>query len=158
MSQQFRSFLLSRLFTFGKSLLFTLLFTLLFGGCALLALDGERESSSAERDPVAAAALRYRNTPSSQKEAEGRKRASSRNEKRLVRGMAMEEVLTLWGEPAEVQVAGSPGLGFERWIYFEGLSSPWSLSSGRVVYFERGMVSGWSAMEPGTSLSEARRD
>jgi hypothetical protein len=61
----------------------------------------------------------------------------------LVVGMRPRDVQDLWGEPGEVQTAGERGQGYERWVYFEGLSSRWSLSTARFVYFENGRVVGW---------------
>src|SRR5947209_3888910 len=52
----------------------------------------------------------------------------------LVRGMGMGEVYRVWGQPADVEVAGRGGSGNERWIYYEGLSR--GLSNSRIVYFE----------------------
>ncbi len=64
-------------------------------------------------------------------------------ERDLVLGMQMSDVRNVWGEPRDVQMAGDPRYGNQRWIYFEGLSSPWSTSRARIVYFENGRVVGW---------------
>lgn len=61
----------------------------------------------------------------------------------IVMGMPMEDVVRAWGDPADVQVAGDPYNGNQKWTYFSGLSSTWSLKSGRIVYFESGRVVGW---------------
>jgi hypothetical protein len=66
----------------------------------------------------------------------------------LVLGMQMQDVRDAWGEPRQVDTAGDPGAGNQRWMYFNGLSSRWSLSSARVVYFEAGKVVGWDTVQP----------
>ena len=57
--------------------------------------------------------------------------------------MSTQEVRAAWGEPREVETAGDPRLGNEKWTYYNGLSSRWSISSTRIVYFEAGKVVGW---------------
>lgn len=64
----------------------------------------------------------------------------------LVPGMKMQDVLALWGHPGEVETAGSPRHGNQRWLYYTGLSGRWSLSTIRVVYFEAGKVVGWDTL------------
>lgn len=58
-------------------------------------------------------------------------------------GMKERQVLRNWGEPRVVENAGHPEDGNARWVYFSGLSSRWSLSPMRIVYFENGVVVGW---------------
>jgi len=65
------------------------------------------------------------------------------NEANLIRGMSTQEVRAAWGEPREVETAGDPRLCNEKWTYYNGLSSRWSISSTRIVYFEAGRVVGW---------------
>jgi hypothetical protein len=65
------------------------------------------------------------------------------NSGQIVLGMPMTDVRQVWGEPLDVESAGDPRAGNERWVYSEGLSSRWSLAPTRVVYFERGRVIGW---------------
>jgi hypothetical protein len=61
----------------------------------------------------------------------------------LTVGMSMSDVASIWGEPRDVETAGNPALGNQRWTYYEGLSSRWSMSTARMIYFERGRVVGW---------------
>lgn len=63
----------------------------------------------------------------------------------LTLGMSMPKVKRLWGQPQDVEVAGDPNSGNERWTYLNGLSSRWGTSSYRVVYFEQGQVAGWES-------------
>mgnify|MGYP001561987397 CR=1 FL=1 len=63
----------------------------------------------------------------------------------LVQGMSMTDVREVWGEPGEVETAGSPTYGNQRWIYYTGLSSQNGLGSARSVYFEAGRVIGWQS-------------
>ncbi|HLD99417.1 MAG TPA: hypothetical protein VJB59_04120 [Bdellovibrionota bacterium] len=65
------------------------------------------------------------------------------NEANLIPGMSTQEVRAAWGEPREIDSAGDPRLGNEKWTYYNGLSSRWSISSTRIVYFEAGKVVGW---------------
>ena len=58
-------------------------------------------------------------------------------------GMEMNEVTNTWGEPWEVQVAGDPSRGNQKWSYFSGIQSRWDSAPIRVVYFEAGQVVGW---------------
>ena len=63
----------------------------------------------------------------------------------LVLGMDMSDVKSAWGEPRDVETAGSASQGNQRWVYINGLSGSESrqLASSRAVYFERGKVVGW---------------
>lgn len=61
----------------------------------------------------------------------------------LILGMDMRDVRTAWGEPGEVQIAGNPAMGNQRWIYYTSPSLRWGLRQARVVYFEGGKVAGW---------------
>ncbi|MEK6578444.1 MAG: hypothetical protein AABZ55_04390 [Bdellovibrionota bacterium] len=63
----------------------------------------------------------------------------------VVLGMTMEDVLRLWGHPSDVDTAGDPRLGNQKWHYFSGLTSRWGMGGARVVYFEQGLVVGWNA-------------
>ncbi len=121
-------------------------------GCALLPFDDDfdaQQADSAGLDPEAyysQFAQRHEEETAAlmaaqQLEAE-RIRAAVRYSD-LVVGMGMDQVRAVWGEPREVQTAGDARMGNQRWVYFNGLSSPWSLSSARIVYFEEGRVVGW---------------
>ncbi len=51
-------------------------------------------------------------------------------------GMSKDDVISKWGRPAKVEVAGNPDNENERWTFYEG-------GSLRQVYFESGAVQGW---------------
>lgn len=61
----------------------------------------------------------------------------------IVFGMDRDEVLSSWGEPGKVQIAGNPNEGNERWVYSESGSRYFGESRSRFVYFKNGRVSGW---------------
>jgi hypothetical protein len=61
----------------------------------------------------------------------------------IVVGMKMDDVVTVWGRPRDIEVAGDPRFGNQKWIYHEGVSSRWGLRPLRVIYFEEGRVAGW---------------
>lgn len=59
-------------------------------------------------------------------------------------GMSKDAVKASWGEPEQVEVAGNPIYGNERWHYSEQLpSAEGYLTENRLVYFEGGRVAGW---------------
>lgn len=62
----------------------------------------------------------------------------------IVIGMPKEAVIKSWGEPENIEVAGNPNYGNERWLYthFESSTEGFQKQE-RVVYFERGRVTGW---------------
>jgi hypothetical protein len=64
---------------------------------------------------------------------------------RLTLGMAMPQVIELWGKPSEVQTAGDANDGNQRWYYSEGVAGLYGLGSHRIVYFEQGRVAGWES-------------
>jgi hypothetical protein len=94
-------------------------------------------------------------TPSFEEaEAERRQERMERDQERVrvaldqrdvTLGMKMRDVLNVWGEPGEIEAAGQSD-SHQRWIYFTGLSSSWSLGSARAVYFENGRVIGWETL------------
>jgi hypothetical protein len=55
----------------------------------------------------------------------------------ITMGMSKDNIVTRWGQPSRVDVAGNPMNQNERWSYYE---------SGKVrqVFFEAGRVGGWS--------------
>ncbi len=133
-------------------------------GCAsLFGRQLSDEEQLAESDPVAAAALKLRHghlgrssmaAPAEFEDAndlaeqDHLRLSAARSRQDVVTGMSPDEVRALWGEPREIEHAGLPGSGNERWTYFEGLSSRWSLSTARVIYFEGGRVAGWEVQKP----------
>lgn len=52
-------------------------------------------------------------------------------------GMGKSDVVTAWGKPGRVEIAGNPGNQNERWTFFED-------GSVKQVYFEGGTVQGWA--------------
>ena len=63
-------------------------------------------------------------------------RYSPRRSRIIARGMQKEDVVSMWGNPHRVDVAGDPELENERWVFYEA-------GEKRYVYFERGRVEGW---------------
>jgi hypothetical protein len=63
----------------------------------------------------------------------------------IAAGMTKQAVRDSWGAPDEVLVAGNPMYGNEKWMYREQMtSSEGYMTETRVVYFEGGLVVGWS--------------
>lgn len=59
-------------------------------------------------------------------------------------GMTRQAVKEAWGAPDEVEVAGNPIYGNERWKYQEQVTSREGyMTERRTVYFESGRVVGW---------------
>lgn len=59
----------------------------------------------------------------------------------VVMGMSVQDVRESWGTPRDVEVAGNPDEGNQRWIYRSGLTP--GLNSERILYFEQGRLVGW---------------
>ncbi len=98
-------------------------------------------------DPIAHVAIQQRRRPASAELA-----TPTYNEVEVQRGlqageltlgMGIDDVMTVWGQPIEVQTAGDPEAGNQKWVYHNGLSDQWRTSTRRVVYFEAGRVAGW---------------
>lgn len=125
-------------------------------GCATLGLDSPFEGEAASEqeeavDEVAEIARRYRRDSREQADhssAQDQRRVIAQATGALTLGLSMDDVYSMWGEPREVIPAGAPGMGYEKWVYYEGLSSPWSVSTARVIYFEKGEVVGWQTARP----------
>lgn len=113
-------------------------------GCALMSLRDENQESYTG-DPVAAAAMKLRQPSSlnSPYRASVDQLESARNHNDIIRGMTRDDVVEIWGTPRKIEPAGDEASGNERWIYSEGLSSRWSLSNTRILYFEQGQLAGW---------------
>ena len=117
--------------------------------CAGLPFGGTSRSDEEELallDPVAHAARKYQRTqvPSYRKETGVIESAIANRD--IIRGMTREEVTEAWGTPHTIEPAGTDGNGNERWIYSEGLSSQWSVSTARILYFEDGHLAGWETL------------
>jgi hypothetical protein len=114
----------------------------LLNGCALFAPMTEDEMY--ENDPVGRAALALRQDRSPAGETPfASAEMSERPSDQLTLGMSAYRVRSLWGQPQEVENAGDPASGNQRWIYLNGLKRGWGTSDYRVVYFERNQVVGW---------------
>jgi hypothetical protein len=60
----------------------------------------------------------------------------------MVRGMRMDEVKAIWGQPREIETAGDPRSGNQRWIYPKVLLQDDSILP-KTVTFEKGQVIEW---------------
>ena len=60
-------------------------------------------------------------------------------------GMSAHDVQAAWGSPRDVETAGMPGSGNERWVYYNGNSMNYGMERPRIVYFEQGHVVGWES-------------
>jgi hypothetical protein len=110
-------------------------FLLFLSSCALFPLQGDLDPP----DPYAEAMLQQQEAQAMQQYQINMARAR----RDITLGMTHEDVMNIWGEPRSIDRAGHDSSGNQRWVYYEGLSSPWSLSTMRVVYFEEGRVVGW---------------
>ncbi len=72
--------------------------------------------------------------------------AESEGRRSLQMGMSRKEVRSLYGTPAEVEVAGNPQDGNFRWIF--PLSTFRKLGNTKIVTFEEGRVAGWETVRP----------
>ncbi len=61
---------------------------------------------------------------------------SPRSSREVVLGMDKGQVIQLWGNPHQVDVAGNPRLENERWTFYEQ-------GVRKYVYFAQGKVEGW---------------
>jgi hypothetical protein len=61
-------------------------------------------------------------------------------------GMEPSDVVSVFGHPRKVEFAGDPNLGNQRWVYFADLSDRGEAKRQRIVYFEKGRVSGWETV------------
>ena len=73
------------------------------------------------------------------------RRVSSYRPKASVRiGMGKKNVQSKFGSPDEVEIAGNPKYGNERWTYERNVrTSRGSYEERKVIYFENGTVVGW---------------
>lgn len=127
------------------TILSLLIGTCLLNGCALLSPD-MTEDEMYENDPVGRAALALRQDRSPASEISYSAAAPENRDvpmDQLTLGMSTYRVQALWGQPQEIENAGDPSLGNQRWIYLNGLKRGWGTSDYRVVYFERNQVVGW---------------
>lgn len=66
----------------------------------------------------------------------GFRQAGARSSAEIFTGMGKDEVMSLWGRPMRVDVAGDPRNQNERWSFYEA-------GRRKQVYFEAGYVQGW---------------
>lgn len=119
----------------------------------MLGLSEPTDEEKYQNDPVALAALPFRSGAPLTDAYPNRTPAVARSEddpekpaplpQQLTLGMPSDFVQNLWGQPQEVETAGTATSGNQRWIYFNGLSNRYGTSDYRVVYFEKGQVVGW---------------
>jgi len=64
--------------------------------------------------------------------------ASSIRRNKLYLGMKKDHVVSSWGRPAKIEIAGDPRNQNEKWSFYENGKS-------RHVYFESGAVQGWTS-------------
>jgi hypothetical protein len=134
-----------------KLFFLSLVFSFAVSGCAALKLSdfgladlagaGDQEI---DFDPVATAAARVRSPANATSSGYERQDYAAPLGSHLSLGMSMGQVIALWGDPSDVESAGDSRQGNQRWTYFSGLSSRWSVGARRVVYFESGRVAGWN--------------
>jgi hypothetical protein len=134
---------------------FTLAILLTQSSCALLS-PKSAEEEALENDPVARAAYEVRQGSDRSPASWGQVASQDGTDdsgnsapiptyKNLILGMSMPRVRSLWGNPQDVETAGDPSQGNQRWIYSEGIKSRYGLASNRVIYFEDGRVAGWES-------------
>lgn len=75
---------------------------------------------------------------------ESRSRTLASSENNLQLGMLKNNVQSFLGRPDQVEVAGNPIHGNERWTYIRSVPTlDGYYTEKRVIYFERGNVVGW---------------
>ena len=65
-------------------------------------------------------------------------------------GMTRQAVKESWGPPDDIEVAGNPMYGNEKWQYSEQVTSREGyMTERRTIYFESGRAVGWPVSEVG---------
>ncbi|GAB4016103.1 MAG: hypothetical protein Fur0010_15690 [Bdellovibrio sp.] len=59
------------------------------------------------------------------------------SDRQIYQGMTKQDVVSMWGRPARVDVAGDPRNQNERWSYYVN-------GAMQYVFFENGVVAGWN--------------
>jgi hypothetical protein len=132
-----------------RSLLFFTIVTLLtLSGCAGMGIDDDKDL-----DPIAkvAISLRQGRHPAYTREATTEADVEERQQRmrlaaadrEVIPGMDMRQVRGILGEPFDIETAGDPGQGNQRWVYPLGLSGRFGLGAKRMLYFEEGKLVGW---------------
>lgn len=112
------------------------------------------ESDVPDKDPIARAAfeksVQSESAPSPAPPLETQPKLSKAQEIRLaleaeeiIPGMSMDDVLSVWGRPTHVEVAGEVRFKNQKWTYSDRSSHYLGPSTSRIVYFEEGKVVGW---------------
>jgi hypothetical protein len=116
-------------------------------GCASLFNRGSDESSDSAYSSQAAEAPANPDTLDLNSEEYHRTHVARAIEQQdIVPGMSPQEVVSAWGRPREIQVAGEGRSGGnERWLYYSGNSLRYGINQARVIYFENGRVAGWES-------------
>jgi hypothetical protein len=134
-----------------KFILTTALFVAAFGGlsgCALMNLN-----NGVDIDGMGDQAGFGSPTPQ-QEQQQDQNAAETEHQNRVIAavsrqdillGMDQQQVMAAWGTPRDVETAGNPGSGAERWIYYRVNSLTYGLGSPKIVYFENGRVVGWES-------------
>jgi hypothetical protein len=111
-------------------------------------------SGTSEKDPIAQVALSERRSQNHPNHAmlehtpESREIQSAIERGEIILGMEFDDVMTIWGKPQLVEIAGNPEAGNQKWTYEESVNRSWKLKLDRVVYFEGGHVAGWEMPAP----------
>jgi hypothetical protein len=122
----------------------------LLSSCAGMGIGGDEEK---ELDPIAAVALSlrqgrhpaYAREPATEADLQERQTQlrSAIAQREVLVGMDMRQVTQVLGRPYDIESAGDPGQGNQRWVYPLGLSGRFGLGAQRVIYFEDGKLVGW---------------
>lgn len=111
----------------------------------LLALLGLASCATTPEERAAQAREDHEEWLAEENEREQERIALALENRDVTLGMGMRDVADVWGEPSQIEAAGE-SRRHQRWIYYTGLSSTWSLGSARAVYFENGRVIGWETL------------
>jgi len=69
-------------------------------------------------------------------ESQPREQAYSHRQSQVITGMSKSAVMSSFGQPTRVEVAGNPSFENERWLYSVN-------DATKYIYFESGRVQGW---------------
>jgi hypothetical protein len=119
-------------------------------GCAMIGLDmgsdhpADRSPAGWSSETPTSSSNSYGNDEDAKNEQEHRRRQAIMNQDILL-GMSTKDVQSAWGTPRDIETAGFPGSGNERWVYYNGNSTNYGVDRPRIVYFEQGHVVGWES-------------
>lgn len=121
-------------------------------GCAVLTSHPNYKPSRYSRhfdsdSPYTENALENLNSDSKKEKKRELKRDQtiySKSVEQLSTGMSKRSVMTLLGEPTDVQVAGNQRYENEKWVYRRYVPTEAGYQKDtKVIYFEHGKVAGW---------------